>query len=93
MTSSARIAMALWAVLALAVFSVTFDWKTRIAGHDFVRSQAQRRAQGAPLDTIENGFRPMVRTAALQSSGWPLLILGGGAAAVRFAARRRTDTF
>ncbi len=87
MSASARLALFLWAVLALAVFSVTFDWKTRMAGHRFVAAQAQRRAQGMPLETIENGFRPMVRAAATESSIWLLVILGAGGGAVLAASR------
>jgi hypothetical protein len=90
MTSSARLALGLWAVLALAVFNVTFDWQTRLAGWQFVGQQTARRAQGVPLETIENGFRPMVRAAALQSSVWLLVILAGGTGAVVMAARRES---
>jgi hypothetical protein len=93
MRSPATVALALWAVLALAVFSVTFDWQTRVAGHQFMHQQAGRRAQGAPLDTIENGFRPLVRAAALQSAVWLLVILAGGAGAIALAARRESHNF
>jgi hypothetical protein len=94
MRPSAKLALALWAVLALAVFSVTFDWQTRLAGWQFVRQQVDRRARGLPLETIENGFRPMVRAAARQSSVWLLVILAGGTGAVWLAARRESkDAF
>ncbi len=88
MTSPARVALALWAVLAVAVFSVSFDWQTRVAAWQFMGRQVERRAQGLPLDTIEHGFRPLVRSAARQSALWPLLILFGGTGAVLIAARR-----
>jgi hypothetical protein len=88
MTSPARVALALWAVLAVAVFSVSFDWQTRVAAWQFMGRQVERRAQGLPLDTIEHGFRPLVRSAARQSALWPLLILIGGTGAVLIAARR-----
>ena len=88
MRPSARLALALWVVLALTVFSVTFDWQTRLAGWRFVGQQFERRAQGAPLATIDTGFRPMVRAAALQSSVWLVAILGVGTVAVLVAARR-----
>jgi hypothetical protein len=86
-----QLALALWAVLALAVFSVTFDWQTRLAGWQFVRQQIERRAQGAPLATIEDGFRPMVRAAAWQSSLWLLAVFAGGSGAVLMAARRESN--
>ena len=88
MRSSATLALVLWTVFALAVFSVTFDWQTRVAGWRFVAQQFERRAEGRPLETIESGFRPMVRAAALQSSVWLVAILGAGTIAVLVAARR-----
>jgi hypothetical protein len=91
MRSSVTVALLLWAILALAVFSVTFDWQARVAGYEFVAAQVQRRAQGVALETIENGFRPRVRAAAWQSSVWLLLILGGGSGAVLMAARRHPN--
>ena len=89
MISPAKLALALWIVLALAVFSVMFDYQTRIAGFDFIAAQAQRRMQGVPLETIENGFRPMVRSAALRSAAWPAVILSAGLGAVWVASRRQ----
>lgn len=88
MTAKAGVAVALWAVFAVAVFSVTFDWQTRVAAWQFMGRQVERRAQGLPVDTIENGFRPMVRSAARQSSVWLLVILTGGTGAVLLASRR-----
>jgi hypothetical protein len=84
------LSLALWAVLAIAVFSIIFDAKTRAVGFDFVRLQLERRAQGAPLDTIDHGFRPRVRTAALESSVWFFLVLVSGTGATLLAARRAT---
>ena len=88
MKNPVKVSLALWAVLAVAVFSIIFDAKTRAAGFDFVRSQAARRAQGAPLETIDNGFRPRLRTAAAESSVWFFLVLVSGTGATLVAARR-----
>ena len=88
MNAPARFALALWAILALAVYAATFDWQTRMAGFDFIRAQTQLRAQGAPLDTIEQAFRPLVRRAAMRSLLWPGVILAAGGGAVVLAARR-----
>ena len=85
-----KLSLALWLVLALAVFSVVFDAKTRAAGFDFVAAQMARRAQGEPLDTIDNGFRPRLHAAAVESSLWPVLILIGGGGATLIVARRAT---
>jgi len=81
MTRQARLAIGLWAVLALAVFSVTFDWQTRTAGLVFAGEQIRRHSAGLPVATINDGFRPMVRSAALRSSLWLALILGTGVVA------------
>ena len=91
MTKRARVALGLWAVFAFAVFNVTFDWQTRVAGLEFAGSQLRRHAAGLPVPTINEGFRPRVRAAALESSGWFGLILGTGAVATVVAARRQRD--
>ena len=49
MREQVRLAMALWFVLAIVVFNVTFDWNVRAANHAFVRSQIVRQQQGLPL--------------------------------------------
>jgi len=90
MRSPVKVSLALWALLAIAVFSITFDWKTRRAGFDFVRSQIERRAQGAPLDTIDHGFRPRVRSAAVESAVWPLVMFAAAAGVTLMSSRRVT---
>jgi hypothetical protein len=35
--------MGLWLLLAVAVFCVSFDWQTRVAGHEFVKAQLLRQ--------------------------------------------------
>ena len=75
-------AIGLWLLLAVVVFNVRFDWQTRAANHAFVRSQLARLQQGQPPLTINEGFRPMVRQAALDSSLWLILISVGGSVAV-----------
>jgi len=87
MTRQAHLAIGLWAVLACAVFSVTFDWQTRAAGHRFAGSQLQLYEAGLPVATINEGFRPVVRSAALRSSAWLGLILGTGVIATVAASR------
>ena len=80
-------AIGLWLLLAVVVFNVRFDWQTRQANHAFVQAQLARQQQGQPLVTINDGFRPMVRQAALSSSVWLVVIAGGGLAAVAIARR------
>lgn len=90
MTRSAKIALALWLLLAVVVFNVTFDWNTRMAGHAFVASQLVKHRNGQPLPTIDDGFRPMVRHAALDAGRWLVLIAAAGAAATYAAGKRAT---
>jgi hypothetical protein len=90
MRSPITLSLALWAVLALAVFSIIFDARTRAAGVGFVAAQAARRAQGAPLDTIDHGFRPRVRAAAAESAVYPVVILVIGTGATLVVARSAT---
>ena len=82
-----RVALVVWAVFAALVFSVIFDFHTRVAAFHFMAAQYQRRIQGAPVETIEQGFRPLVRQAAWRSAVWPLLILALGTGATLAAER------
>ena len=86
--SRALLALALWAVFAALVFSVIFDFHTRVAAADFMAAQYHRRISGVPLETIEHGFRPLVRQAARQAAPWPIMIFAIGTAAVLLAGRR-----
>jgi len=88
MTIQVRVALALWAVLAVVVFNVTFDWQTRAAGHAFATEQIRRHAGGIPVVSIHDGLRPMVRSAAIRSVGWLSLVMGVGAVATTVAAPR-----
>ena len=85
----ARWAMGLWIFLAIAVFSVSFDWQTRVAGHRFVQAQLLRQRQGQPTVSINDGFKPMVGAAARQSAVWLLVIAAAGNVAVLAASQRR----
>jgi hypothetical protein len=87
MRSAAVLNLALWAVFAAFVFSVIFDFHTRVAAIDFMAAQYQRRITGKPLETIEHGFRPLVRQAARQAAPWPILILAIGTGATVLAER------
>jgi hypothetical protein len=87
MTPPVKMALGLWLLLAIVVFSVRFDWQTRMAGHAFARSQVVRHQQGLPTLSINDGFRPLIRDAARQSAWWLVAIAAGGAAATGIAAR------
>jgi hypothetical protein len=81
------VALGLWLLLAIVVFNVRFDWQTRAAGNAFVRSQIVRHQQGLPTQTINDGFRPLVRDAARDAALWLLVVAVAGTAAT-MAARR-----
>ena len=66
--------------------NVTFDWESRVAGHAFVQAQLLRQQQGQPTISINDGFRPMVRTAARHSAVWLVVIAAAGIAATAVAA-------
>ena len=87
MKKRVAVALGLSITLALVVFNVTFDRQTRAAGHAFVAAQIRRHAGGLPVATINEGFRPMVRSAALRSGGWLGLVAGVGVAVTVVAAR------
>ena len=89
MPRSARWALGLWLLFAIVVFNVRFDWNTRIAGYRFAAAQIDRRAQGLPLQTINDGFRPMVRQSALDASIWLVAIAGAGAVLTLIASKTR----
>ena len=86
--NSAKTAMALWFLLAIVVFNVTFDWNARMANRAFVSSQLARHRQGLPVQTINDGFRPMVRAAAVDASKWLVVIAVTGAVLSYGAAKR-----
>lgn len=88
MRTSPALAVALWVAFGFAVFSVVFDWHTRMAGFAFVEDQQARRAEGRPLVTIEDGFRPLVGEAARRAAGWMALVTAAGVTGVALTARR-----
>jgi hypothetical protein len=87
MSRSALLALGLWAVFAALVFSVVFDVHTRAAAADFMAAQYHRRVQGAPLATIDGGFRPLMHAAAWRAAPWPIAILVVAAGATLAAER------
>ena len=88
MKQPVKVAIGLWIVLAVAVFSVMFDWQTRVAGHEFVRSQLLRHEQGQPFISINDGYVPQVRAAAGRSAVWLVVIAVAGTAASAIAGRQ-----
>lgn len=81
--------MALWFLMAIVVFNVRFDWQSRMAGLDFVSAQVERQQQGLPVQTINEGFRPMIRDAAVDAAMWLALIMAAGVATTYLASKTR----
>ena len=91
-----RVALVAWGAFAVVVWNVTFDWAVDREAFAFVRAQAARQAQGVPLATLNEAFRPRVRQAAVRSTGWTVLVLVLGAGGTWFARAGRPladDTF
>jgi hypothetical protein len=86
----AQVAIGVWWLFAIVVFNVRFDWQTRVANYAFVRSQVALQAQGLPVLTINDGFRPMVRAAARDAAVWLVLIAATGSVATAIAASRES---
>lgn len=91
MTRQVKLAIGLWIVLAVAVFSVMFDWQTRVAGHEFVQAQLLRQQQGQPFISINDGYRPRVRDAARDSAVWLVVIAVAGSAASAIAGNKANN--
>ena len=82
-----RLAVGLWLALAVIVFQVMFDGETRMAAFRFSEAQLQAFERGQPVMTIEKGFRPQVRAAAVRAGLVATGIAAFGCAAVAWAAR------
>ncbi len=86
---SARWALGLWLLLAATVFMVRFDWQTKEAAQRFAVEQLARYEHGLPTVSINDGFRPRVRTEARRAGLWSGLILITGSAGIALASRSR----
>ena len=90
MRGPARLAFALWAVFAIVIFNVMFDWQSRTAGLAFIEEQTYRHALFQPIATIEDGYRPLVAAAAWRSAAWAMAVMAAAASAILVASRRQT---
>ena len=90
MSRPARLAFVLWAVFAIVIFNVMFDWQSRTAGLAFIEAQTYRHALFQPIATIEDGYRPLVAAAAWRSAAWATAVLAAATAAILAASRRQT---
>ena len=91
MKGPARLAFALWAVFAIVIFNVMFDWQSRTAGLAFIEEQTYRHALFQPIATIEDGYRPLVAAAAWHAAAWATAVMAAAAGAIVLASRRQTS--
>ena len=68
----------LWVVFAVVVWNVVFDRRVYEASLTFTQQQIQASQVGQPVTSIEAGFRPQVRRAALEASAWGGSVLAAG---------------
>jgi hypothetical protein len=84
----ARLAAALWLLLAFLVWNDRFDHDIRVAARRYLAAQHQHVLGRAPFLPINAAMRPAAGSAALDATGWGALVAVPGVAAVIWAARR-----
>jgi hypothetical protein len=84
-----RTVVLLWLVFAFGTWNVVFDREVAVAGLAFTRDQVVRYQQGQPVTSIDEGFSPHVRAAALRASGWAGAVLALGVAVMRLTPQAR----
>jgi hypothetical protein len=84
-----RTVVLLWLVFAFVTWNVVFDREVAVAGLAFTRDQVVRYQQGQPVTSIDEGFSPHVRAAALRASGWAGAVLALGVAVMRLTPQAR----
>ena len=84
----ARLAAALWLLLACLVWHDRFDQNIRIAARRYLAAQHQHVLGRAPFVPINAAMRPAASQAALDATRWSALVAVPGLAAVAWAARR-----
>jgi hypothetical protein len=75
-----RTVVLLWLAFAFVTWNVVYDREVAVASLAFTRDQVVRYQQRQPVISIDEGFSPHVRAAALRASGWAGAVLALGAA-------------
>jgi hypothetical protein len=86
----ARLAAALWLLLAFLVWHDRFDHEIRTAARRYLAAQHQYVLGRAPFVPINATMGPAASSAALDATAWSALVAVIGLAAVTGAARRPT---
>ena len=84
----ARLAAALWLVVAFIVWHVRFDHGIDTAARTYLFTQHQYVLGRAPSVAINAAMGPAASAAALDATKWSAVIAVSGVAAVAWAARR-----
>ena len=85
----ARLAAALWLLLAFLVWHDRFDHDIRFAARRYLAAQHQHVLGRAPFIPINAAMRPAASAAALDATRWSALIAVIGLSAVAWAAHRK----
>jgi hypothetical protein len=82
------VVIALWLAFAFVTWNVIFDRHVAGAAVEFTREQIIRYQQGLATTSIDVGFSPRVRDAAMRASLWTSPIIVAAALSVYFGFRR-----
>jgi len=83
------VVIALWVAFAFVSWNVIFDRHVATAAIEFTREQILRYQQGTATTSIDVGFSPRVREAALRASLWTSPIVVAGVLSIYFGFRRQ----
>ena len=90
MSRSVLLTFSFWLALGFVSWNVVFDRRVAAAALAFTRAQTLDHQHGRPTVSIDDGFSPRVRDAAVTASLWAGAIVAIGAA-VSLTARPRTS--
>jgi hypothetical protein len=85
----ARLAAALWLLLAFLVWHDRFDHHIRLAARRYLAAQHQHVLRRAPFIASDAVMRRAASEAAIDATRWSALVAVIGLSAVVWAARRK----
>jgi hypothetical protein len=88
MRGSRRIVLIIWAAFAFVTWNVVFDRQVYLAAVEFTQQQIERHQRGEPVRSIDEGFRPRLRDAALRATLWGGSVLVAGIVLASVAGRQ-----
>ena len=84
---ASRLAVALWAGLAIAAWNAVYDLRISLGVRDYLLATALHEAARGPAVVMSEAMRATVRDAVLVASLWASIVLGVGYATVRLLTR------